>query len=329
MPNPIKYSTGDETLAIRSGNFYIGTGDVPKGPTASTGYYNGISPPSGGYTIYLNKASDGPSIYVAANNSGVIDLTNIISGQNYTTIEQALTYYVGQNDKMVTNVDYPAITTDGLVLDFDSGFVPSYPKTGTTFYDVSLSVLNGVVANGPVYNSNNDGYLAFDGTDDYVDFTASSLNTVATIEIWGKLGASFAGNMFYGWLQYDVWCNGGNIGFNTGNSDLYGIPSATVTSLGCVGNWKHYVFEMYSNVSYTNNKIYVNASSQSLSQIQGSENAALRNFNSGVGRFSGWRLGTSYHIPMDLGSFRIYNRSLTQEEITQNFNTTKSRFGVT
>ena len=36
MSNPIKYSTGAETLALKSGNFYIGTGDVGKGPTFST-----------------------------------------------------------------------------------------------------------------------------------------------------------------------------------------------------------------------------------------------------------------------------------------------------
>ena len=33
MPNPIKYSTNVETRSLRSGNFYIGTGDVDKGPT--------------------------------------------------------------------------------------------------------------------------------------------------------------------------------------------------------------------------------------------------------------------------------------------------------
>jgi len=44
MSNPIKYSTGSESLALKKGNFYIGTGDVGKGPTSSTGYYNGITP---------------------------------------------------------------------------------------------------------------------------------------------------------------------------------------------------------------------------------------------------------------------------------------------
>ena len=74
MSNTIKYSTGSESLALKKGNWWIGTGDVPKGPTNTTGYYNGITPPAGGYTIYLNKASQGPSIYTCANDTELIVL---------------------------------------------------------------------------------------------------------------------------------------------------------------------------------------------------------------------------------------------------------------
>jgi hypothetical protein len=79
MPNPIKYNTSAETLALKKGNFWIGTGDVGKGPTSSTGFYNGITPPSGGYTIYLNKASGGPSIYTVSTEAELTGLTNTIS----------------------------------------------------------------------------------------------------------------------------------------------------------------------------------------------------------------------------------------------------------
>jgi hypothetical protein len=32
MPNAIKYNVSDETLALKKGNFWIGTEDVSKGP---------------------------------------------------------------------------------------------------------------------------------------------------------------------------------------------------------------------------------------------------------------------------------------------------------
>ena len=79
MANAIKYNVSAETLALKKGNFWIGTGDVGKGPTSSTGFYNGLEPPAGGFTIYLNKASGGPSIYTVSNEAQLTALTNSIS----------------------------------------------------------------------------------------------------------------------------------------------------------------------------------------------------------------------------------------------------------
>jgi hypothetical protein len=93
-----------------------------------------------------------------------------------------------------------------------------------------------------------------------------------------------------------------------------------------LNNWKHYVFEMRSDVSYTNNKIYINGVSQTLSQIASSENAGNRNFNSGLGAIGTIR-GAAYYTPMNSALFNVYNRSLTAAEVLQNYNATKSRFG--
>jgi hypothetical protein len=140
MPNAIKYNLSAETLALKKGNFWIGTGDVGKGPTSSTGYYNGVTPPSGGYTIYLNKETGGPSIYTVNTEAQLTGLTSTIAGVPYTTSGQCLNWFTTQTDKMVFNIDYPAIVTDGLVLNLDAGFTPSYPTTNIYFSDLSGSV---------------------------------------------------------------------------------------------------------------------------------------------------------------------------------------------
>jgi hypothetical protein len=133
MPNPIKYNLSQESKALKRGNFYIGTNDVGKGNT----YYNGITPPSGGYTIYLNKASQGPSIYVAANDSALISLTNKIAGTNYTTVSECLSWFSTQTDKVVLNKDMPNVVTDSLSLYLDPDSVNSYPNTGTKWFDLA------------------------------------------------------------------------------------------------------------------------------------------------------------------------------------------------
>ena len=167
MPNAIKYSTSAQSLALKKGNFWIGTGDVGKGPTSTTDYYNGITPPSGGYTIYLNKASGGPSIYTASNDSQLVSLTNSIAGSSYTTAAECLVYYSGQSDKMCFNRDCGAIPTNGLILNLDAGFTPSYPTSGSTWYDTSSAGNNSTLLNGVGYSSANGGSLSFDGSDDY------------------------------------------------------------------------------------------------------------------------------------------------------------------
>jgi len=172
MANAIKYNSSAETLALKAGDFWIGNGDVGKGPTSTTGYYNGITPPTGGYTIYLNKASGGPSIYTCANDIELISITNSIAGTSYTTANECLVYFAGQTDKVVLNRDYEGVVTDGLVLNLDAGFTPSYPKNGTTWYDNSSGGNNGTFTNGPTFNSVDGGSIVFDGTNDYIQTTS-------------------------------------------------------------------------------------------------------------------------------------------------------------
>jgi hypothetical protein len=198
MSNPIKYSTGSESLALKKGNFYIGTGDVEKGPTNSTGYYNGINPPSGGYTIYLNKESNGPSIFVANSDSQLISLTNVIANASYTTVSECLNYYSTQSDKYCTNREYEAISTEGLILNMDPGYVASYPRTGNTCYDTSIEDNNATLINNPIFSfSDNEGVILFDGADDYMDLGSNiNLSGNCSFVIWVKPSAA--------WVSYSV-----------------------------------------------------------------------------------------------------------------------------
>jgi hypothetical protein len=194
--------------------------------------------------------------------------------------------------------------------------------------DVSGNRNNVTLTNGISYNPNNQGYNIYDGVDDYANFSVSGLNNIAVVEMWANIGSGYSGKMFFGWNLYDVWCGGGNLGYNTANGDVYGISSAAVSSLGLVNNWKHYVFEMRSDVSYINNKIWINGVAQSLSQIQSSENVDARNFNGGSGRIASWLNDLGYLMPMGLGMVRIYNTSFTDALAQQNFEAMRGRYGV-
>jgi hypothetical protein len=325
MPNPIKYSTGSETLALKKGDFYIGTGDVGKGPTSTTGYYNGITPPSGGYTIYLNKASGGPSIYTASNDAQLISLTNSIAGASYTTANECLVYFAGQTDKIVCNRDYEPIVTDGLVMNLDAGFTPSYPKNGTTWYDVSTNTNNGTLVNGPSFSSGDGGSIVFDGVDDYASCNFTIGAGDFTFSLWIKKPTNTSNIEFVMGSYADNTVRGVMLFFQSGNLQfrVAGSPSGgyVQSNLGNItdGTWKN----ITCSVTRTGNMIsYINgvpAVTTNASTQQGS----IPN-----GSFIGGFVELGWFTSGNLAIVSSYTKALSASEVLQNYNAQKSRFGL-
>jgi hypothetical protein len=220
----------------------------------------------------------------------------------------------------------PIIVTDGLSLYTDAVNTRSYIGSGTTVNGL-VSGIGLTLVNGVGFGTTGTSYFILDGTNDNIPFNIPNVGTTLSIEMWARIN-SFSNGMPFGFDRYDVWANGGRLGFNTAASDIYGLTSTQVTNLGLLSQWKHYVFEMRTDVSYSNNKIYINGQNQSLSQVAGTENASLRSFNSGNGRISSWLFSDVFFIAMDLAQFRVYNRTLTSQEIVQNYNATKKRYGL-
>jgi hypothetical protein len=325
MPNAIKYNTSAETLALKKGNFWIGTGDVGKGPTSSTGFYNGITPPSGGYTIYLNKASGGPSIYTVNTEAQMVSLTNSIGSQSFTTSGQCLNWFATQTDKMIFNIDYPAIVTDGLVLNVDAGFTPSYPTTATTWYDVSSSGNNGTLTNGPTFNSANGGSIVFDGVDDYVNFgnilNPSLLNNNFTIEIWFNSSAYRFGQQqrlvsYHDWYAFFFDSNS-ILRFEIRLNDF--SYRAVTTTIPSVDSWN----QLVATCNGTKLEIYKNGVLSNSANYTGSIGTINYVFNIGA-----YQNDTQYRINGKMSSTKMYNRALTPSEVLQNYNAYKSRFGL-
>jgi hypothetical protein len=328
MPNPIKYTTGSETNALKKGNFYIGTGDVGKGPSDTTGYYQGPNVPSGGYVIYLNKegAPGGLSYHSAANDAQLIAFTNNLAGQSYTTVNECLVYFAGQSDKVVLNRDYEGIATDGLVLNLDGGFTPSYPRSGTTWSDVSLSGNNGTLTNGPTFNSDGGG-IVFDGSNDYVRFSSSSSINVNTFT-WSAFvngvysntpGFFFIGNDIGQSLSpYKIFIGVQN------NNGIYRLRvnynNVATVNLGSLINNTLYNLVITYNESVTN--MYVNGESI------GSSTAMSGTLNSKTYLYVATTQGIFEFFNGTIHNTLFYNRALSAAEVLQNYNAQKGRFGL-
>ena len=318
MANVFKYLTGTPSRkAIKRGNLARGIGNEEYGPTSETGYYAGIDPSGGGYVITTLKEDNTPSYQVAKNETDLINFAKNM-GANVSTGNEARLYF--------TNRPNTWIVDSSIVIDLDFTNPTSYPESGNVVYDISGNYTLGNLINGPSFNSDGkfSGYLNFDGTNDYVqvnDWELSTTTNTYTVEMWARWRAG-TGDMFMGFTSYDIWTNGGNLGFNTGQGDVYGISFTQVGNLNLVGtgedNWHHYLFEFTNQVQ--NNKIYIDAVEQTLSQQTSTTNLTSgRSFPSQF-RIGTWNNSTGYLFNGDVAIFRIYNRALTQNEIDFNYN---------
>jgi hypothetical protein len=247
------------------------------------------------------------------------------------------------------------IVTDGLVVHLDALNGKSYPGSGTSWIDLTPYNNNGNLDNGnnPVTIAN--GYASFTDTDNdrYVDINSvgeiNENTQYATVDMWIKLkpitntsGVDFG--FIFGWNTYCIQAryNNGELlyfGFTTNTNDIYGFANPTLSSLNLINNWKHYSFIMGDFTTYSvpqaSQKIYINGVLQSpLSTQTGTpETTSFRNFSNDVtsnSRFPGNRFtgGQNLLTNMDVALIKIYNRELSQTEVTQNFNAHKGRFNI-
>ena len=222
------------------------------------------------------------------------------------------------------------IVTDGLVLYLDAANTKSYPGSGTAWSDLSRSGNNGVLTNGPTFNSGNGGSIVFDGTNDYAQTTSNPIanDSSFTLETWVNFtnfnNSLFrpiidCGNLGVGSLGYCLAKNTSNNLYLAINTGFVGISNTITNNI-----WYHIVATASKTANYTMS-IYLNS-------VLGTVNASaitsvLTNSQTSIRLMSNY-VGTVLYSQGNIGITRIYNKALTPQEIQQNYNATKSRYGL-
>ena len=239
---------------------------------------------------------------------------------------------------MAVTYQNSGIVRDGLVLYWD-------PSNQRSWLGPNSSTVNNLVAtinpsnNGDIFNDTSGSYgdknsFTFDGTDDRIQIHTPGLGNTITVEMWAKFDTTTRNQIPFGWRYYTIYNRNDNMGFNTGNGDVYGVSATQISNAGATNSWTQWVYVMKTDVSYTNNKIYINSVNQTLSQLNASENVGFRNFNSGYGNIgvygpssanSPGAASDSFWLG-ECGNFKIYNRELSAAEVVQNYNALKGRF---
>lgn len=214
------------------------------------------------------------------------------------------------------------IPTDSLVLYLDGNNTNTQVITPTIANDISGNNKNGTLVNGVTLSINGQRSFLFDGIDDKITTTLSTLTLQSTWTVWVNRTQSVSfynmfmssGNPYFAFRSDGViqFTNtvGGNIVNVTSNSNL-------------VNNvWYFLTFVLSYSGSDTTMSIYKDGVLQTQSTFVGaSSTVPFSNFTLGD-----WTLA-SYPFKGNIGNVRIYNRPLTLTEISTIYTATKSRYG--
>ncbi len=260
-----------------------------------------------GKLVKVNTDSFGPDVLVIGVVEKYISSTNLL---HFRQANYSLSFGVNSQ-----------------TLYYDFGNPASY-TSGTTVYDLTLNGKNGTLLNGPVYtNLGVSSYLTFDGGDDVIETSTnatgfgmydSEYTLVAVVNM-----ASSSRDQFIFGNNSTVSRTGLHVGFIQSANILYPTlrhwgADLTYFSLSLTSNQTYYAvwrFTPSASTFFQNGSFYTMGTQSS---YLGTNNIGIsRNATSGSGAFQG-----------RIYSIKIFNRGLTNAEITKMYNFEKSRYGL-
>lgn len=223
-----------------------------------------------------------------------------------------------------------AIISSGLKLYYDPSNNTSYPGSGTTLYDLSSSGVNATLSGSPTDAGN---WFTFTGSQSIITGDLASLYSgdQHSLEVW--FSASAGGAVFS-----DTGSGPTNTGYHATGLEIYQTgpfynlnamlwSSAGVTRVGggipTLNNWYQLV-RVYngSNTAYA----YLNKVKSSDTSVAWIPPSPGRYLNFGSSETTKFANGNAFQGT--LGVVRLYNRVLSQAEVTQNYDATKSLYGL-
>jgi hypothetical protein len=226
---------------------------------------------------------------------------------------------------------------DGLTLSFDPANSRSYPGIGITINNLAGVGNTGILTNGPVFSALNGGSIYFDGSNDYIDTTNTTIlsGSTFTVSYWiyvSAFGANYGSaavsqkyTLFGAVASYLGYTNT----FMTAiQSAASGNAEGVVTQSNFAKNrWYHYV-STYDGSGSTDSdklKLYIDGVQRTLVYDNTVPStpvlSAGATFALGYFVASGFNYFNGY-----LTSLNVYNRALSSAEVLQNYNATKNRY---
>lgn len=217
------------------------------------------------------------------------------------------------------------LVSDGLTLHIDAGNSSSYSGSGSTWTDIAGTADNITLVGSPAYTSGTPSYFTFNGSTQYG--TGSGTNVVPTTAytkfVWFYLNGYLDNNLvssntgghflFMGASTNRIYA--GHANWNTLGGTYLDYPSTATISLS---TWYNAALTFSTTNGMT---LYINGSQDSTYTAR--KNAHAGNGSTNIATFSGGNL-----LNGRISQVLCYSRELTAGEVLQNYNATKSKFGL-
>jgi hypothetical protein len=213
----------------------------------------------------------------------------------------------------------PSIISDGLVFYLDAANRRSYSGSGITVNSLTGGI-GGTLYNGVGFGSTNSGYFTFDGTNDYLDIPSiTSISGDFSVLIWFKSNSS---NVNYARLMDFDFANGFWLGRSTsvntwGGGIKEGVPPFGIFLTLPDNEW-HFLASIRNSTTHI---LYGDGITNTNSNTVTNTSLSSSKITLGTSVFNDIYNGI-------IAQVQIYNRALTQQEILQNYNATRKRFGL-
>lgn len=334
MAKYIRWSTSNPGNADQFGNVWIANnqGNHAYGPSSTSGFYLGIDPPVGGYTVYFYDGTNNyPAIYTPSTDDELVNTYNHIKGTTFSNAPQVEDAIEEDNNTYLDG----SVIRDGLIMYFDPNKSSSYPGTGTAVTNIAPSDTN----NGVDGTLDDSAMYVNPGGGDPAYFRVRSDSTVQRLDFDSTVSRAGNGDstlMFFFWSNYvangqysnsqaffggkytnymalrfgqggtyssEAETNGGS----EGNHDYF-ANEGNVFSTGSWQSWTS-IFDSGTASNYYNGTL--NGTTHTLNSTSVHSFSRLGSNSTGTG--SGDRGGD-----IRMGALLLYNRVLSAAEIRHN-----------
>jgi hypothetical protein len=313
-----------------SGGTTAGIGGLGGGGNGGNAQGTGLGQPTagtpstgGGGGGAERSSSSSPVAYAGgAGGSGIVilryalaDSNTLAAGQTRFNTNLGITETFNSNNQWSPQTTGEKIVTNGLIMNLDASRYNT--ASTTTWFDQTSNGNNGTLTNSPAYTPNYGGGFVFNGSNTYVALPNGLLQGTGdfTVSMWVQPSAGGSNTLFASYPSSNL-----QLFYNSGTTGTY-IADASAYYSNQYGDYNITSPTLVTTLRRGSRvEVYINGVFKKYGTTSASLGSAGTVFRIGANTSGGEQFTGTVYVCL------VYNRALTAQEITQNYQAQTPRF---